>query len=157
MTELQRVSEIVELPRNFDKKQIYNFLRNVGKVLDINEDLIFGVYNFFVIKKQLVHSVEDLKKLSKFIYRLKILLRDNSYPFKARSFNYITETQDIGIAIEEILFNIEYCISTFDKKLFVSKENGEATQRERILSYDIAGTDLVLTCKGGEMVLQLFV
>ncbi|KKP36725.1 MAG: hypothetical protein UR28_C0039G0036 [Candidatus Peregrinibacteria bacterium GW2011_GWF2_33_10] len=141
-TEVDLISDF-EFPRNFDRKNIHRLFKKTGEQLHLDEDLIFGLYNFFVINKQFVTSREAIRNLITFLYKMKALLHED-VPFKARSFSYPCESNFENTS-SAVLYNAEYCLSVFGRDLFMNEDG----RRRRILSVDIEGTDFVLTCKGG--------
>lgn len=146
-----RVGEIEVRPATktevSDRTAALNFLLPLADTLGISIDLIRGVIDY-VFKKKLCKKPSDFDFVIGALERLRHTF-GNFEPYKAKTFNYLTDSNDLETVLSQATKNAQYFVDLMGVEFFKPHELNKQYRRDSYMSAQIPGTDFYLYLEGG--------
>lgn len=120
-------------------------LRSKTALLTPDPDVVFGINSF--VKKRFSNETFDLLPILSFTATLSRITAGANF-YKSRSFNYISESEDLAEVLRLAAENACFLTSIFGVDFF-SRRDGFSGERKTFFKAQIGETDFYLSAKGG--------
>lgn len=121
------------------------FLQIVISKIGLSLDLEVGIYTFLVGKN--ITSELDLVKTIGFLIELQKIVGEKRL-YAGKDVKYLSSTQNLETLFEQFLFSARFFVDKFGIDFFTTRSK-KFENRDQVMTANIPGTDMYLSCKGG--------
>lgn len=145
IVDLRSVLNVRQKDRFISRDRLYPVLEGYIAKLGIHPDVNFGINSF--LKNKFPNPFFDLAPILEFAAALTVLTGGRNF-FKSRSFNYISDNQDVGQVLHQALGNAQFMVGVFGTDFF-SRNERSPLKRKTFFKAQIPDSNFYLSVKGG--------